>query len=152
MYDLRKKFIEMVNRFNKLDSLEYQFLFDEKIKHMEIHTLEHMDNNPNKKVSDLAGDLGITKGALSQQVKKFEKRGLINRVRYNDNFKEVYIKLTKKGKNVVKIHDEYEKYIFNDFWALFDSKSEEEKVVLHVLLDELIRIFTEAEEKVLRRW
>ena len=77
------------------------------------------------KRSDL---LGITKPAISQALKKLEQGGYIKRKVNNDDRRVVYVYLTKKGEQRLKLTDEHFKTHIDK--AL--SKMEDEEVELFI--------------------
>lgn len=144
------KFICMINKFNNLDSLEIEYVHGVNISHSDVHLLTLMLKHPYKKVSELAELFGVTKGAVSQKIKKMGKRGLINRVRRADNYKEVYIELTDIGKKAVKKHDEYEKLSLINTGRILGEMSLEQQFFLLTVIDKLTKDFEEAEERIKR--
>lgn len=146
MKEWTDKFVKMVNRFNRLESLDIEFALGTSITHTEVHTLGLMHENPYKKVSELAELSGITKGAISQQIKKFEKRGLIKRIRRNDNYKEVFIELTDKGKKAVEAHRRYDKLLLKDIESMLKNISPEQQKFLMKIMDSLIEVSQKSEE------
>ena len=50
--------------------------------------------------------LVVTKGAISQTVKKLENKGIVTRYKGEKNEKEVFLKLTETGKSVYRKHKE----------------------------------------------
>ena len=70
--------------------------------HSEVVLIKTINNHPEKNVSELADMLFITKGAISQTTNKLVKKGYIRKFKYEDNKKEIYLKLTDKGKTVYK--------------------------------------------------
>ena len=144
------KFIHMVNKFNNLESLNFDFVPGVKISHSDAHLLSLMSKNKDKKVSQLADIFGVTKGAVSQQIKKMEKRGLINRIRYNDNFKEVFIELTDLGEKAVIKHSEIEGVALEEFKTFLDSTSIEEQQFLLTVMGNIFSSIDKGEEKLRR--
>jgi DNA-binding MarR family transcriptional regulator len=68
--------------------------------HSEVVLIKAIKNNPDKNISELAEMLFITKGAISQTTNKLIKRGYLRKFKFEDNKKEIYLKLTKKGLTV----------------------------------------------------
>jgi DNA-binding MarR family transcriptional regulator len=55
-------------------------------------------------VTEFAGSMGVTKGAISQVLKKLEAKGVARRYKKSTNEKEVFVELTKNGKEIYKEH------------------------------------------------
>ena len=109
----RKELIEdiyaLANRVKQVKNKELHFSDLPMINMAALHLMEVIEENPNNNASEFAELLGITKGALSQQVKKLEMKGLVERS-YN---KEVMFQLTD-GKNKVCRHEE--DLVCDDLW------------------------------------
>lgn len=146
MREFEDKFIQMINKYNRLDTIDIEFVPGIKVSHVDAHLLALMSNNPHKKVSELALIFGVTKGAISQQIKKMEKRGLLKRVRLNDNFREVFIELTDSGKTAVESHYKFHDLIFSKFSTGLESLTKEKKEFIISIIDSLTNMFDNAEE------
>lgn len=145
MREFEDKFIKVINMYNKLEKVNIEFVPGIKVSHLDAHLLALMSNNPYKKVSELAELFGVTKGAISQQIKKMEKRELLKRVRHNDNFREVYIELTENGKKAVKAHTKFHDIIFSEFVSGLENLNEEKKAFINTVLENLTELFSKAE-------
>jgi DNA-binding MarR family transcriptional regulator len=73
----------------------------------EVHLIDTAGRFPTESMSRLAARLGITKGAISQTVKKLEGKGYVERVNTEGNNKTVYIRLTETGTRVFAWHRAY---------------------------------------------
>jgi DNA-binding MarR family transcriptional regulator len=74
---------------------------------VEVHTLKHIADNPGITVTELARHNGKTKGAISQILKKIEKKGLVCREASNGDNK-LPLFLTEKGKELDLAHRNYD--------------------------------------------
>ena len=147
----RDQFIQMINKYNNLESLNIEFVPGVKISHSDAHLLGLMSKNQYKKVSQLADIFGITKGAVSQHIKKMEKRGLINRVRHNDNYKEVFIELTDLGKEAVKKHEEFDGIALEEFTTFLNNTSIEQQQFLITVIEKFSISMDRGEESLRSR-
>lgn len=145
MREFEDKFRKMINRYNRLDNIDIEFVPGIKVSHLDAHLLALMSENPLKKVSELAKLFGVTKGAISQQIKKLEKRGLITRIRQNDNYREVFIELTANGRIAVETHNNYHNLIFSKFSDKLNNFTPEQKHLIYSLLDTLTEMFEGSE-------
>ena len=74
---IHERFNNLVKLAAQLEKTPRRFGTDEPLSSREIHIIEASgDNGEIFSVTDLARLLGITKGAVSQNLKKMEKRGL----------------------------------------------------------------------------
>lgn len=91
----------------------------------EVHCIEAIEKNENPNVKKLAETLYMTRGAISKLTKKLIEKDLIESYRKQDNKKEIYFKLTNKGKEVFIIHEE-----------LHQAFQERDKIVFEQVTDE----------------
>jgi DNA-binding MarR family transcriptional regulator len=73
----------------------------------EIHVIDMAGRFPDDSMTALALRLGITKGALSQTVKKLEEKEYVERVSPKGNNKTMYIRLTGTGMRAFSWHRAY---------------------------------------------
>jgi DNA-binding MarR family transcriptional regulator len=73
-------------------------------KSSEIHCIEYIGANTAPNVTKLAESLYMTRGALTKTTKKLLKKGIIKSYQKPDNKKEVYFRLTLRGKIIHKVH------------------------------------------------
>ncbi len=91
-------FIRVVNKYNGLEKVPVKHSPGLGLYHSERHILDRVGVNPHMNMTELARASGVTKGAISQIVKKLETKGVIRRYKKAANDKEVFIELTEAGK------------------------------------------------------
>jgi DNA-binding MarR family transcriptional regulator len=70
----------------------------------EFHVIEITGKHPEKNLTAIASHLGVTKGAISQTVRKLEKKGLVKKVGLPGNKKNVVLELTDSGWKAFEWH------------------------------------------------
>ena len=93
-------FIRVVHKYNALEKIPMKHSAKHDLYHSERHMLDRIADNPHLNVSDLAKHAGVTKGAISQIVKKLEDKGIVARFKKGSSDKEVFVELTALGKRV----------------------------------------------------
>ncbi len=63
----------------------------------EITTLAYIAESSTTNMTDIAGRLGITRGAVTKLTTKLEKMGLLVRYKYKPKQKEIFVHLTELG-------------------------------------------------------
>ncbi len=106
-YELRGAFIRIVAKYQTLEKLPQDYGIGEVLHPSEIHAVEMIGKNPGANVTGLAESLGITKGAVSQVLKRLENKGIV--VKYKDprDEKAVLVGLTKRGKKAFDGHEAF---------------------------------------------
>lgn len=97
-------FIGVVNKYNALEKIPVKVSSSHDLYHSERHMLDKIGDHPTMNVTDFAKASGVTKGAVSQVVKKLESKGVIRRYKRVTNEKEVFLELTETGKEIYFEH------------------------------------------------
>jgi DNA-binding MarR family transcriptional regulator len=100
----------------------------------EIHTIAAIGHNPEINITHLAEITGVTKGAISQIVKRLLNKRYI--ARYNNkNNKEVNLRLSDKGYVIFRKHEAFEKEIFVFAEQMYDNASPAERDLVKRLFE-----------------
>ena len=73
----------------------------------EIHTIQAIGRHPGINITKLAEYTGVTKGAVSQTIKKLTRKGLVKRTQAPGNAKEVVLELTDLGWVGFRNHEKF---------------------------------------------
>ena len=116
------------NLYNKMVWLNNSRMKDsfEDYKSSEVHCMEYIGRNADSNVTKLAESFYMTSGAISKMARKLIKKGAIESYRKPDNKKEIYFRLTEKGQEIYKIHEEMHKEFRKRDKAVFDQVTEEQ--------------------------
>ena len=102
-------FIRLCNKYKAMEKIPLDFGADALLYHSEMHMIDQIGDHPEMNITELAGLAGVTKGAISQTVKKLEKKGVVTRYKGAENEKEVFLEFTDIGRNVYEKHKEVNK-------------------------------------------
>ncbi len=72
----------------------------------EVHVIDAIGCGYGISMSKLAASLGVSKGAVTQIVKRMESKGLVERSANPDDFRSVIVSLKEKGAIAYKAHKE----------------------------------------------
>ena len=95
------------SRYKVLDSKPRDYGTGYLLYSSEIHAIDMIGIHPDCNITGLSEKLGVTKGAVSQTVNKLTKKGLVEKHHDCGNDKEVYVRLTEKGKKARKGFEEF---------------------------------------------
>ncbi|PFV70983.1 MarR family transcriptional regulator [Bacillus sp. AFS059628] len=95
-------------------------------KSSEVHCIEYIENNADSNVTQLAEAFYVTRGAISRMTKKLINKGLIESYQKSENKKEIYFRLTARGKEIYKIHEELHNEFQERDKAVFEQVTEAE--------------------------
>lgn len=100
--DIVDLFIRLVNKYNALEKVPAGHGAKGGLYHSERHMLDMIAKQPELNITEHAEAMGVTKGAISQIVKKLEAKGYTKRFKKGGNDKAVYLELTKHGRDMVE--------------------------------------------------
>jgi len=105
----------------------------------EIHTISVVGKNREVNMTRLAEMMGVTKGAISQTVKKLVNKNLILKTNIT-NRKEVNLKLSDKGQMAYMGQKSFQKEIFTFAETLYNRSTPEQRELVRSLISR--QIFT----------
>ena len=98
----------------------------------EIHTITMVGKNREINMTRLADMMGVTKGAISQTIRKLVSKNFIVKSNTN-NRKEINLRLSEKGKIVYKGQESFQKELFTFAGTLYDSARPEDRELVRRL-------------------
>lgn len=138
---LGEKFFRLARLTQSLETQPRHFGTGELFFGSEIRIIEVIGQTTNRSVTGIAAVLGVTKGAVSQTLKRLERRGLIEKKTDPANLSRYHIELTEKGGTVFEAHREWHKTLDGGFMKYFEAMDEKELAFLQKLLDHLEDFF-----------
>lgn len=118
----------MIDELNKYFSdiyFELHPLHEEAISHQSVRILQMVHKKQFVMIRDIAEHLSISHNTASEHVKKLVNSGWIQKERYEEDQRKVYLHLTELGLKIVKKNTELDE---EKLQAALDKLSEEEKL------------------------
>jgi DNA-binding MarR family transcriptional regulator len=112
----------------------------------EVHLIDMAGRFPDESLSSLAARLGITKGAISQTVKKMEEKGYLERINMEGNNKTVLIRLTDAGERAFEWHRAYHTVVNDRINREISGFGRKDQVNLRRVLLHIEKIFEDCPE------
>lgn len=128
------RLIEKVERIRKSSVYDAGYVT---IMASEMDTIKAIGDNEPIYVTELAKKLGVTKGAVSQQLTKLEKKGLIIKKVDEENAAKRAISLTSLGRRMYERHDQFHKELNLFVESLLQSTSEESRQFLEMFIEKI---------------
>ena len=94
---LLEKLEQMITKMESMHTPSLSFGTGILMHQNEIHTVQAIGRHSRINVTNLAKYKGVTKGAISQTIKRLIKKGLVRRTHAPGNAKEVLLELTDLG-------------------------------------------------------
>ena len=151
MYDLYRQ-VSLRTDEEYLFAVMYERYFGQKkdygngilINMVEVHTLTMIADQPGITVNELAKQWKRTKGAVSQNVTKLDRKWLIRRERSDKDSRNVHLYVTEKGQELSDLHKRYDVVEDLKFQKeLIEFCSEEELTTFYKVLGIFNRKFIE---------
>lgn len=102
----------------------------------EVHCIDRIGTIDHANVTKVAGEMGMTRGAISKISKKLLNKGFIESYQRPDNNKEIYYHLTESGWKVYEEHKKCHNQAQQEKLSLLETYSEyEQSIILHFLND-----------------
>jgi len=122
LHTLHDRFNRVLKLAIRLEKTPRAFGTDELLTSSEIHLVELIgENREALSVTDLATLLGVTKGAVSQTLKKLEKKKLSTKRPDPENNSRAIVELTAKGKTAFYAHRHWHETMDGGFKTYFQN-------------------------------
>jgi DNA-binding MarR family transcriptional regulator len=105
---LQQTFARLVDKYNSMLKSPMDYGTGDLLYPSEMDALRLVGRSPGIAVTDLAGALGVTKGAASQTTTKLVKKGLIRKSRDPRNMKRTRMHLTEKGELAFQYYERFQ--------------------------------------------
>lgn len=115
-------FTRILHLYSTIDKKPRDFGTGDLLFVSEIHAIHYIAANPEINMTQLAEISGVTKGAISQTVKRLVNKRYIARYK-SKNKKEINLRLSDKGYIINKMHEEFEKERFVFAEKLYENAS-----------------------------
>ena len=148
VHDLSLQLLRIMNKMKIYEQKAHDWGTGEILYSSEVNMIKTIAKYPDRNVTELAQMLGITKGAISQSINKLAKRGYLKKFRYEDNKKEVFLKLSEKGQIVFDNCEEHFQKELREFMNVFRGADREKIDFMMKVLNKLENIVDKMIEKI----
>lgn len=142
LMEILKSRREITYKYQKYLSTPREYYPGESMYMRETHVVMEIGERGINNVGELSERLGITKGAVSQYLKKLEDKGFVNRIQDGTDKRQFSVELTSKGRELYKIHNNYDKEQYAKVCPLFSEFTAQE-LDLVFRFDQKFKQFTE---------
>ena len=144
---ISEKWIRILNKIDSEEKTPKDFGIGDFLHRSEIHTIMAVGDNPGINVTNLSEILGISKSAISQMIKKLERKKLIERFVEEENKKEIRLVLSPKGKIAYLGHEQHHARIFAKMHSKIGSLNISEFELISGFLSAVEETFDECEKE-----
>lgn len=118
--DLIDLFLKILHLYSVINRKPKDYGTGDMLYLTEIHTIRIVGENEKLNMTNLAKIMGVTKGAISQTIRKLVAKNYIIRENTN-NRKEFSLRLSDKGKIVFHGQENFRKELFSFAGTLYDQ-------------------------------
>lgn len=136
--DLVEKIIKYGNAYANTYRLQRDYNTGVYFSASQIQTLEYILENEelDETMTQMAKRLGVTTSAFSKNVNKLVEKELLEKYRYSDNQKNIYLKVTEKGRETyLKYLDFIIPEMFSEMFSYADKMTQEDREYMGKILD-----------------
>jgi DNA-binding MarR family transcriptional regulator len=144
---IMQKFDEVVTLMESMHTPSLSFGTGVLMYRREIHTIQSIGRNPGINVTNLAEYMGVTKGAVSQIIKKLIKKGLVRRTHTPGNAKEVVLELTELGWTGFHNHEKFHMDSLGIAREYFGDKLQSKLQMIYTVMNDISIILKEYENR-----
>ncbi|RLB85574.1 MAG: MarR family transcriptional regulator [Deltaproteobacteria bacterium] len=131
------KFQSIMRLSQQLEKAPKKFGTNELLSHSEIHLIEIIGDNDQLSVTDISKVLDITKGAVSQSLKRLEAKGLTAKETDPDNLSRSIVKLTSKGQTAYWAHKHWHETMDGGFAQYMNKLGPKEHDIIVYFLEKV---------------
>jgi DNA-binding MarR family transcriptional regulator len=132
LHSIIDHFIRILHLYSALDKRPKDFGTGDLLYVSEIHAIHYIGGNPEINMTQLAELSGVTRGAISQTVKRLVSKRYIARYRVKNN-KEVNLRLSDKGYLINQRYEDFERERFVFAEKLYENASKEDITLIRNL-------------------
>jgi DNA-binding MarR family transcriptional regulator len=146
--EIRDLFLSILNKYRMFEKIPHHYGTGEILYPAEVVMIETLGAYPGINVTELAKKHGVTKGAISQTIKKLEKKELVKKTKSASNSKEVLLSLTMKGEIAYHQHQLFHLQAASELFDEIDQWTPEQMEFLKRAFATFDRMFDSAMEMV----
>ena len=137
------RFNSFVLAFNQLKNFQHRNSIDKSITINEVHLIDLIGRNQPVNLVKLSELLEVSRSAVTQSVRRLTKKDLVSFEFAQDNEKNKYLILSKKGVEVFNIHKEQQEHIEKAIFSVLRNYSEEDLQMVVKLMDDVEQVWQE---------
>ncbi len=125
MHYIVKKYLLLFEKISATIQMSNTYDTDVDIYRSEIHIIQLIGDHSELYISEISRLIGITKGTISQVVKRLEKKGLVSKHTDIQNSTRQVVRLTPKGQIAYQAHNKFheKKHVaMNQFLETLDAE------------------------------
>ncbi|NMA18191.1 MAG: MarR family transcriptional regulator [Clostridiaceae bacterium] len=137
--DVECVMVRLFNRYMELSKRKHEYCEGIALYPSEIHTLEYIALSNPANLTEIAVQMVLSKGAVSKMVNKLERLGLVERYKFHEKQKDIYLHLTESGVRAYEGHKQYHATMWNTLSAYLDQLDDGKRYAILEFLHEYLQ-------------
>lgn len=137
--DAEHYMVQLFNRYIELSKRCHEYCEGIPLYPNEIHTVEYIAVSSTTNLTEIANQMGLTRGAVSKMISKLENLGLLVRYKYHPRQKEIYVHLTRAGVRAYEGHKAYHATMWKRLSGYFEGLEESQRQVILEFLENYLK-------------
>lgn len=134
---ITRQFFNLMTAFAEQDAQSGYFGTDTLLHHSEIHLLAFLEQHSDLHQAQAARILGLTRGAVSQTVKRLEQKGFLLKRKDPNNRRRMILCLTEKGHTACRNHEAAHRHYENLISSVLENADDAQLIFLRKFLASL---------------
>ena len=143
LHKFNNRFNSFVLAFERLKKDQHRNSIDKSITINEVHLINLIGRNQPVNLVKLSELLEVSRSAITQSVRRLTKKDLVAFEVAQDNEKNKYLILSKKGVDVFNIHKEQQEHIEKAIFSVLRNYSDEDLQMVMKLMDDVQQVWRE---------
>ena len=144
--EILQKLEKVIVRVESMHTPSFSFGTGVLMHTKEIHTVQAIGRHSGINVTRLAEHTGVTKGAVSQTLKKLIRKGLVQRTHAPGNEKEVVLELTDLGWIGFRNHEKFHMETLDIAREYYGGQLRSKLEKIHLAVDDIYKLLNEYEK------
>lgn len=140
--DLLDAFLKVNNQLTQIQKRPVAITPTVKVSTSALHLIDIVGRFPQANMTELAMKLGVTKGAISQQVRNLQQQGLLQAVNRVDNQKTKRLVLTSQGRTLYHAHLSLHRDLYAAVQDDLTDFTDEQLATLRTILEQISQSIT----------
>lgn len=146
-YNAMKKFKKVSRLWTELEKKPHDFGDGQIVYHSEVFLLMHIEKHRGSGVTELAKILDMTKGSVSEVLKKLEKKRLVIKSQSLENASKIMIDISDEGKEILEKHEKIHLNIETKFKKYYETLDENKLIFLEEFFSKFEDFISEVSNK-----
>ena len=127
-------FHRIINKIKRIEKTPRHFGTRTLLYPSEIHTIEAIGSQPGINITQLATLQGVTKGAVSQVIRKLVDKNMVQRMKDEKSDREVLLTLSPQGETAFEAHKDFHSRVEPRLIQLIQDADENQIAFMETLL------------------